>query len=415
MTRRLGVLIAGLGGAVGSTVAAGVALFQRGIAEPTGLLTEGEGMPVDGVLGAGDQLLRDGLDLARLDDIAVGGWDIASSELDDILEAHHVVPPPYRAALRGEAFVTRYPGYVADGGIVDRRGPAGSEALFTWRHAADAMREDIRDFRRRHELDDVVVVCLLPTRKQVAPEPEHTDIDGFEALLDGWPGHLAGDMVYLYAAIQEGCGWVNFTPNVSEVPALIELAEQLGTTLAGRDGKTGQTFLKTVLAPALRARQLRVRGWFSTNILGNRDGVALRDPEALRNKLATKTSVLEQILGYDVGGEDPAHIVTIHYYAPRGDAKEAWDNIDLEGFLGAHMSLKVDFLCKDSILAAPLVIDLARLSHWAGRNGERGFLGWLAPFFKFPLVGDGPVVHDYFQQMRTLAHHLEAGAGRAGA
>ena len=200
--------------------------------------------------------------------------------------------------------------------------------------------------------------------------------------------------------------YANFTPSVAaEVPALVEIARRQGVPTAGKDGKTGQTMLKTVIAPALRARALRVEGWYSTNILGNRDGQALHDSGSLASKLATKGSVLDSILGYEV----PDHVVRIDYYAPRGDAKEAWDNIDLVGFLGQRMQLKLNFLCRDSVLAAPLVLELARLLDLAQRRGERGPQPALGLFFKAPVTGDGPPEHALHRQVEELMTWLEDG------
>jgi myo-inositol-1-phosphate synthase len=215
-------------------------------------------------------------------------------------------------------------------------------------------------------------------------------------------------MVYAYAAIAEDAGYVNFTPSLAaDVPALVAFAEQRGVPVAGKDGKTGQTMVKTVLAPAFRARALTVEGWYSTNILGNRDGLALDDPDSLNSKLQTKGSVLDSILGYPV--ED--HVVRIDYYRPRGDQKEAWDAIDLVGFLGQRMQIKVDFQCRDSILAAPLAVELARLTDLAQQRGEGGVQRQLGWFFKAPMTADGGVPeHAFHRQEDVLLDWLAAGA-----
>jgi myo-inositol-1-phosphate synthase len=210
-------------------------------------------------------------------------------------------------------------------------------------------------------------------------------LKGFEQALDSDAPEIAPAMLYAYAAIDEGVGYANFTPSVAgDIPALVEFAKQNGVPLAGKDGKTGQTMIKTVLAPAFKTRALKVEGWYSTNILGNRDGLALSHPESLKSKVTTKGSVLDDILGYRV--ED--HIVDIRYYKPRGDNKEAWDNIDVTGFLGQPMQIKVNFLCKDSILAAPLVIEIARVLELAKRRGDGGVQEQLSVFFKLPQVKD---------------------------
>jgi len=240
----------------------------------------------------------------------------------------------------------------------------------TRRAQAEAVRTDLRRFRDEEQLDGLVMVNLASTERW--PDPSAAALlsaAAFEDGLDADDPAITPAMVYAYAAITEGVGYVNFTPSLAaDVPALVELAEARGVPIAGKDGKTGQTMLKTVLAPAFRSRALTVEGWYSTNILGNRDGLALDDPDSLDSKLRTKGSVLDSILGYPV--ED--HLVRIDYYRPRGDQKEAWDAIDLVGFLGQRMQLKVDFQCRDSILAAPLAIELARLTDLAQQRGEGG-------------------------------------------
>jgi myo-inositol-1-phosphate synthase len=233
------------------------------------------------------------------------------------------------------------------------------------------------------------MVNLASTERPVALDlPALATVDAFEAALDADDPEIGPGMLYAYAAIREGVPYANFTPSVSaDVPALIALAEAENVPIAGKDGKTGQTMVKTVLAPGLKGRALRIAGWFSSNILGNRDGQALHDPDSLQSKLDTKGAVLDSIVGYHV--ED--HVVAIHYYKPRGDEKEAWDTIDLVGFLGRPMQLKVNFLCRDSILAAPLAIEIARVLDLASRSGHGGVQEQLGLFFKAPMTADGSV------------------------
>ena len=274
----------------------------------------------------------------------------------------------------------------------------------------NVIRANIKEFKETNGLKTVVLVDLTPTTPIPADNVTHHSLKHFEDALEKGDSSISANMLYFYAACREGCPYVNFTPNLVEIDSLRALAVECKVPFAGRDGKTGQTFVKTVLAPAFRERELRVRGWFSGNILGNSDGKALSDPAACKTKLISKTSVLDSILGYPVVSEsgEPTHIVSILYYPPRGDAKESWDSIDLEGFLGARMQLKLNFLCKDSILAAPLVIDLVRFAALAIRRGESGALDYLAMFFKSPLVrDDNSVQHDFFEQARMLATHLE--------
>jgi myo-inositol-1-phosphate synthase len=298
-------------------------------------------------------------------------------------------------------------GVLYSGGVA--KGAWGERKFKTPRAATNAIRDDIKAFRNANGLKRVVIVDLTPTTPIPPDSPAHHSLKHFEEGLDSGDVAITANMLYFYSACKEGCSYVNFTPNQVEVDSLRSLAAECKTPFAGRDGKTGQTFIKTVLAPGFRERQLRVRGWFSGNILGNADGKALADPAACKTKLISKTAVLDSILGYPVVSEtgEPTHIVSIIYYPPRGDAKESWDSIDLEGFLGARMQLKMNFLCKDSILAAPLVIDLARFAAFANRRGESGALDYLSMFFKSPVVGDEQrVQHDFFDQTRMLAMHL---------
>ena len=260
-----------------------------------------------------------------------------------------------------------------------------SLAVVNYRAASAIIRQNIRDFRTAQECDAVVLINLASTEKFIdkSATPAFDSLQNFEKALDMNAPEIAPAMIYAYAAIAEGVGYGNFTPSVAaDIPALVEFAEKQGVPITGKDGKTGQTMIKTALAPAFKTRALKVDGWYSTNILGNRDGLALSNAESLKSKLATKSTVLDDILGYEV----ESHLVDIRYYKPRGDNKEAWDNIDLIGFLGQPMQLKVNFLCKDSILAAPLVIEIARLLDWAQRCGERGVQEQLAVFFKLPRV-----------------------------
>ena len=233
-------------------------------------------------------------------------------------------------------------------------------------------------------------------------------MDAFERGLDANDAEISPAMLYAYAAITNGTPYGNFAPShAADVRPLTMLAERLGVPIAGKDGKTGQTLMKTVIAPALRDRALHVDGWFSTNILGNRDGLALDDPRSLASKLGTKKNVLDQMLGYPV--ED--HVVHIHYYKPRGDDKEAWDNIDISGFLGEKMQIKINFLCKDSVLAAPLAIEIARVLDLAQQRGQGGVQEQLGLFFKAPQTSDGrDPVHAFPEQQRALDRWLE-GAG----
>jgi myo-inositol-1-phosphate synthase len=269
----------------------------------------------------------------------------------------------------------------------------------SFREEVTKLEADIVAWKKAHGLARVVMVNLSSTEHFLDKGDVHATPAAFEAGLDANDPRISPAMKYLYVAVKLGIPHANFTPSLSNVPALDAMANANGVPTAGADGKTGQTLLKTVLAPAFAIRALKVDGWYSTNILGNNDGKILDDPASNKTKVVSKKSVLDDILGYQVEN----HQVHIHYYKPRGDAKEAWDNIDIQGFLGEPMQIKVNFLCKDSILAAPLVIDLVRLLEHAQRVGERGIQRQLSLFFKSPYHAEGErPVHDVSRQYEML-------------
>lgn len=371
--RRVGVAFVGLGGAVASTAVAGMELLRRGLATKDGLPLAG--LPVH--LGA---------DLAGYGDLAFAGWDISADDLASAARGHKVLEREQLDAI--EPALAGIQPWPAVGNARFCRNVTGAHRTNATSHraAVEAVRENLRGFRERERLGGLVVVNLASTEATLDPSnPIFTSPDAFEAAVDRGDELISPAMLYAYAAIEEGVAYANFTPSLAaDVPALARLAAQRGVPVAGKDGKTGQTMIKTVLAPAFRARNLTVEGWYSANILGNRDGLALTDKDSLQSKLDTKGSVLDGCLGYPV--ED--HLVDIRYYKPRGDNKEAWDNIDLKGFLGYRMQVKVNFLCRDSILAAPLVIEIARLLDLAQRRGEGGVQEQLSTFFKQPMTAD---------------------------
>ena len=391
--RKVGVAIVGLGGAVATTLAAGLDLLGKGAVGREGLPL---GEYPDGAFG-----------LAGYDAIEVAGWDLDPRDLAAAARHHGVVSDSLLKvaetalsdmrpwAARGDRDYCRN---IEGGNLVD----ANSK-----RATIQRLKDDLRRFREERGLDGLVVLNLASTERKVDEDHEdYATIDAFEDALDRDADTIGPAMLYAYAAISEGMPYGNFTPSVgAEIPALIALAEQTGAPLAGRDGKTGQTLMKTILAPAVRARALKVEGWYSTNILGNGDGKALDDPASLGSKLSTKGDVLDQMLGYRVKD----HIVQISYYPPRGDDKEAWDNIDVSGFLGERMQVKLNFLCKDSILAAPLAIEIVRCLDLAKRRHEAGPIDALATFFKAPLVSEGEAVHAFGEQHATFLSWLAEG------
>jgi myo-inositol-1-phosphate synthase len=391
VSSRIGVCIIGSNGAVATTVMAGVALMRKGLVPRRGMITEGR-------LG---QLL----DLAPLDGIVFGGWDLRHDNAYDAATSHEVVQRHLLDQVKEELAAFKPWPATASAKFLHSMAGKNLVAAETVRDELRILEEHIQKFKADNRLERVVMVNLTSTEKFCEVEDVHKTIEAFEAGLDNNDERISPAMKYLYVACKLGIPHVNFTPSLSKVPALERLAEKCGVPIAGEDGKTGQTLLKTVLAPAFAIRQLHVDGWYSTNILGNNDGLVLNDPGSNKTKVTSKQQVLDDILGYKV--QD--HQVHIHYYKPRGDAKEAWDNIDVSGFLGERMQIKVDFLCKDSILAAPLVLDLVRLVDVAKRRGERGIQRQLSVFFKAPYHTDGErPVHDLFKQYDLLMRWAES-------
>ncbi|MFL1461584.1 inositol-3-phosphate synthase [Roseococcus sp. DSY-14] len=395
--RRVGVAIVGAGGAVATTAAAGLEMLRRGS-------NRMDGLPLANVAVPG---------LAAYEDLQLDGWDLNAQTLA-AAAAEHGVLRPEQLAMLGEEVGGRQPWKaVASRDFCRNIEGRNLNAAPGHRAAIAAIQADLQRFREENGFDGLVMVNLASTERTASDSPALRSPAAFERALDADDAAIGPAMLYAYAAITAGVPYGNFTPScAAEVPALAELALERGVPVAGKDGKTGQTLMKTVLAPALRARALHVDGWFSTNILGNRDGEALRDPASLQSKLDTKGSVLDSILGYPV--ED--HIVDIRYYRPRGDDKEAWDNIDVTGFLGQRMQIKVNFLCKDSVLAAPLAIEIARVLDLAQQRGEAGAQEQLSLFFKAPQTREGRAPeHAFPAQERMLHEWLHRGAPRSAA
>lgn len=386
--RTLGIAVVGLGGAVGTTMAAGIELLKMG-------LIGHEGLPLA-------ELSVDGM--AEYTDIVFAGWDLFGEHLAKAAEEHDVLT--HRQFVAVEEALCAIKPWHAIGNDKFLSNIDGENRLTDSSHRATIarLRNDISAFRER--VDSVVVINLASTEKLAVEGNEiFNSLAGFEAALDANSDDISPAMLYAYAAIAEEVPYGNFTPSVAaEIPALVEFAKKMQIPIAGKDGKTGQTFIKSVLAPAFRARALKVKGWFSTNILGNRDGLALSNEDSLASKIKTKSSLLDDILGYEV--ED--HIVDIRYYRPRGDNKEAWDNIDITGFLGQKMQVKVNFLCKDSILAAPLAIEIARCLDLAVQRGESGIQEQLSVFFKLPMTRGEKLEQAFHKQESNLLSWLSS-------
>jgi myo-inositol-1-phosphate synthase len=408
---RLGVLTVGLG-AVASTVIAGVELIRRGLAEPVGSLTQ------MGTIRLGKRtedrvpLIRDFVPLAGVEQLVFGAWDpIPDSAYEAAVKcgvldrAGHI--EPIAAALRA---IEPMPA-VFDQRYVRRLEGSNVKPATGRRELVEALRRDIRDFKATHSCDRLVVIWCASTEVFIEPGPAHRDLEALDAAIDANDESVPPSMLYAYAALAEGVPFMNGAPNLTvDVPAMVELAQREGVAIGGKDFKSGQTLLKTVLAPMLKARMLGLHGWYSTNILGNRDGEVLDDPDSFRTKEESKLGVLEDILQpglYPALYGDVYHKVRINYYPPRGDSKEGWDNIDIFGWLGYPMQIKVDFLCRDSILAAPLVLDLVLFTDLAQRAGLSGVQEWLSFYFKSPQ--HAPSVypeHDLFIQQTKLKNTL---------
>jgi myo-inositol-1-phosphate synthase len=389
--RKLGIAIIGIGGAVGTTMVAGIELLKKGLIGTEGLpLAE---LP-ENLTG----------DLAAYDGLVFGGWDLFGEHLAKAAEEHDVLTHKQFVAV--EAELRKIKPWRAAGNrefLANIEGENKIGEKNSHRETIEKIRKDLQKFKKSCG-GDAVVINLASTEKLADEGNEiFNSSAGFETALDENSPEISPAMLYAYAALAERIPYGNFTPSVSaDVPALVEFAEKQNTPVAGKDGKTGQTMIKTVLAPALKTRALKVEGWYSTNILGNRDGLALSNEDSLASKVKTKGSVLDDILGYKV--ED--HLVDIRYYRPRGDNKEAWDNIDVRGFLGQSMQIKINFLCKDSILAAPLAIEIARCLDLAKKRGEKGAQEQLSVFFKLPMTKSGKPEHALFRQEKMLLDWL---------
>jgi myo-inositol-1-phosphate synthase len=360
-------------------------------------------------------LIKDFVPLAKLEDIVFGAWDpipddaLTAARKAGVLEEHDILPiadflssiKPMPAVFENK-YVTRINGTNVKKGK-------------TKRDLAEQLRQDIRDFKAKHKLDRVVIVWCASTEIFIKPGPQHATVEQFEKAMERNDDAISPSMLYAYAAIMEGVPYANGAPNLAvDTPALIQLANEKGVPIMGKDFKTGQTWMKTVIAPGLKARMLGLAGWYSTNILGNRDGEVLDDPASFKTKEESKLSVLHNILQpeqYPELYKDFTHVVRINYYPPRGDNKEGWDNIDIVGWMGYPMQIKINFLCRDSILAAPIALDLALFMDFAHRAGMKGIQEWLSFYFKSPMAAAGlQPEHDLFIQQtklkNTLRHYM---------
>jgi myo-inositol-1-phosphate synthase len=412
---KLAVLVPGLG-AVSTTLMAGVELARQGKGLPIGSLTQMGtarlGKRTDGRTVKINELVP----LASLDDVVFGAWDIISENAYQVAVRSGVLNDKHLEQVRPFLEKIAPKKGVHNAEFVRRIEANHTKTTATHRESIEALRQDIRDFKKELGAKRAVMVVCASVETYIGVPAFTQSLAALEKALDANDAAINPTLLYTYAALMEGVPFANATPNTSvDTPALQELARERNIPVAGRDLKSGQTMMKTVIAPALKARMLGLEGWFSTNILGNRDGEVLDDPQAFKAKEVTKSGVLDTILQPEQYPElygKYAHKVSIHYYPPRGDAKEGWDNIDITGWLGYPMQIKVNFLCRDSILAAPLVLDIALFLDLAKRLEWKGIQEWMSFYFKSPMAQPGlPVEHDLFIQTTKLKNTLRVIAG----
>jgi myo-inositol-1-phosphate synthase len=407
---KLGILLVGLG-AVSTTTIAGVMAIRKGLARPIGALTQMGTVRLGRRTEGRAPLIKEFVPLAELDNLVFGGWDIFEDNCYEAAATAGVLETSLLDGVKDELSAIKPFPAVFDRQYVKRLDGPNVKKGRNKMDLAEQLIDDIRRFKADKQLDRVVLVWCGSTEVFMKESGVHQTLAAFEkALVESDPA-IPSSMIYAYAAVKEGIPYANAAPNLSaDIPALLELAQQTGSPLAGKDLKTGQTLIKTIIAPGLKARLIGIEGWYSTNILGNRDGEVLDDPESFKTKEESKKSVLDYILQPSLYPElysDLHHVVRINYYPPRGDNKEGWDNIDLVGWLGYKMQLKVNFLCRDSILAAPIVLDVALFMDLARRAGMGGIQEWLSFYFKSPMFAPGLYPeHDLFIQLMKLKNTL---------
>jgi len=412
---KLGVLMPGMG-AVATTFVAGVMAVRKGLAKPIGSLTQ------MGTIRLGKRTenkvpkIREYIDLASLDDLVFGGWDIFEHDAYQAALNAGVINKDLLDQIKDELSAVKPMQAVFDQAWVKKLSGTHVKKGATKMDLAEQLMADIEAFKKNNGCERLVMVWCGSTEVYRQPTDVHASIESFENGLRNNDDNIAPSQIYAYAALKMGIPYCNGAPNLTvDTPAMLELARKNKAPIGGKDFKTGQTLMKTILAPGFKARMLGLEGWFSTNILGNRDGEVLDDPESFKSKEVSKLGVLEHILQPDKYPDLYAnfyHKVRINYYPPRGDNKEGWDNIDIVGWLGYPMQIKVDFLCRDSILAAPIVLDLALFSDFAARAGMHGIQEWLSFYWKSPQTPEGLYPeHDLFIQLMKLKNTLRWAKG----
>lgn len=408
---KLGILLPGMG-AVATTFIAGVLAVNKGIAQPIGSLSQMGRLRIGKrTKKANKPFINEVVQLQDLKKVAFGGWDIFEDNMYEAAVHADVLDINLLNKLKSPLSKIKPMKAVFDKDYVKKLHGTHVKKAKTKMALAKAVMNDIKTFKEENKCERLVMVWCGSTEIYIEEGPVHRSIEAFEKGLKENHKDIAPSMIYAYAAIKMGVPYANGAPNLScDIPALVELANQTETPIAGKDFKTGQTLMKTILAPGLKARALAINGWFSTNILGNRDGEVLDDPDNFKTKEVSKLGVLEQILEPEIYPElykDLYHKVRINYYPPRGDNKEGWDNIDISGWLNYPMQIKIDFLCRDSILAAPIVLDLAIFLDLAKRAGMKGIQEWLSFYLKSPQAPEGRhAIHDIFKQLHKLENTI---------
>lgn len=407
---KLGVLTPGVG-AVTTTFIAGIEAIKRGLGQPIGSLTQLATIRLGKRTEGRSPRIKDFVPLADIHDLVFAGWDIYEDNAYEAALKAGVLEKTLLDQVREPLEATRPMKAVFDPEYVRRINGPNVKQGGSKMDQARMLMADIEEFRRASGASRLIMIWCASTEAFHRPGQVHQTLKDFECGLMKDDPEIAPSQIYAYAALKSGVPFANGAPNLTvDIPALIELARQRQIPIAGKDFKTGQTFMKTLVAPGLKARMLGLSGWFSTNILGNRDGEVLDDPGSFKTKEESKLSVLHTILQPDLYASLYGHFhhaVRINYYPPRGDAKEGWDNIDIFGWLGYPMQIKIDFLCRDSILAAPIVLDLALLLDLAQRAGMKGIQEWLSFYFKSPMTApDLYPEHDIFIQLMKLKNTL---------
>lgn len=407
---KLGILMPGLG-AVATTFIAGVQAIRKGLAHPIGSVTQLETIRLGKRTEERNPKIKDFVPLATLEDLVFGGWDIFQDNCYEAACNAGVLERSLLDQVKGDLEAIKPMKAVFSKDYVKKLDGSWVKTGANKFDLAQQLIADIARFKEENGCSRLVMVWCASTEIYLKATEVHKDLASFEAAMKANHADIAPSMIYAYAAMMSDVPFANGAPNLTvDLPVIRQLARERGLCIAGKDFKTGQTLMKTIVAPGLRARLLGIEGWFSTNILGNRDGEVLDDPASFMTKEVSKLGSLEHILQPEQFPElygNLYHKVRINYYPPRGDNKEGWDNIDIRGWLGYPMQIKIDFLCRDSILAAPIVLDLALFMDLAQRAGMRDIQEWLSFYFKSPMVA--PEIypqHDLFVQRSKLMNTL---------